>query len=110
MSNKNKNLRGVVYSTNPDYGFENNDVQEQSTLPGKQQNLRTRIEKNHRGGKTVTVVDGFIGKIEDLESLARILKTKCGVGGSVKDGLILVQGEQKEKVVRILNEMGYKAK
>jgi translation initiation factor 1 len=110
MSNKNKNLRGVVYSTNPDYGFDKNDKQEQSTLTAKQQNLRTRIEKNHRGGKTVTVIDGFIGKTEDLESLARILKTKCGVGGSVKDGLILIQGEQKEKVVRILNEMGYKAK
>ena len=110
MSNKNKNNLGVVYSTNPDYQYANPDAEESKTLPNKQQQLRVRIEKNHRGGKTVTVVDGFTGTQHDLESLAKTLKQKCGTGGSAKDGLILIQGEMKERVVKLLNEMGYKAK
>lgn len=88
----------------------NPDAEESQTLPNKQQQLRVRIEKNHRGGKTVTVVDGFTGTQNDLELLAKTLKQKCGTGGSAKDGLILIQGEMKERVVKLLNEMGYKAK
>jgi len=109
VSNKNKNKSGVVYSTNPDFKYESGE-DSRNTLPNRQQQLRVRIEKNHRGGKTVTVVDGFIGKESDLEDLAAELKKKCGTGGSAKDGLILIQGEMKERVVKLLNEMGYKAK
>jgi translation initiation factor 1 len=109
MSNKNKKVRGVVYSTDPDFKYERSDAFT-TTLPNKQQNLRIRIERNHRGGKTVTVVDGFIGTEKDLEELGKTLKTRCGAGGSAKDGLILIQGEQKEKVLKILIEMEYKAK
>lgn len=100
----------MVFSTNPDFHYQPDDVPEHQTLPGKQQNLRVRIEKNHRGGKTVTVVDGFIGSPNDLDALGQTLKKKCGVGGSVKDGLILIQGEQKDRIVKMLMEMGYKAK
>ncbi len=109
MSNKNKNKLGVVYSTNPDFKYQHHGSNEK-TLPNQQQQLRVRIEKNHRGGKTVTIVDGFIGKTEDLEDLGKLLKQKCGAGGSTKDGLILIQGEMKERVVKLLIEMGYKAK
>jgi translation initiation factor 1 len=110
MSNKNKNLRGVVYSTNPEFQLKQTQSEIPATLPGRQQQLRVRIEKNHRGGKSVTVVDGFIGSATDLDELGKLLKKKCGVGGTSKDGLILIQGEQKERVVKLLVEMGYKAK
>ena len=111
MSNKNKNLRGVVYSTNPQYKYEREEEKHEEVLPNhQQQQLRVRIEKQHRGGKTVTVIDGFMGKDEDREQLGKLLKQKCGAGGSVKDGLILIQGEMKERVVKLLNELGYKAK
>lgn len=110
MSNKNKNKFGVVYSTNPDFEYKSFSGSDEETLANRKQELRVRIEKNHRGGKTVTVVDGFIGKDSDLENLAAELKKKCGTGGSAKDGLILIQGEMKERVVKLLNEMGYKAK
>lgn len=110
MSNKNKNLKGVVFSTNPDFQYQSDEADYSKTLPGRQQQLRVRIEKNHRGGKTVTVVDGYIGSPTDLEVLAQVLKKKCGVGGSAKDGLILIQGEQKDRVVSMLIALGYKAK
>jgi len=100
----------VVYSTNRHFKYENTQDLNGGTLPNRQQQLRVRIEKNHRGGKTVTVVDGFIGKESDLENLAAELKKKCGTGGSAKEGLILIQGEMKERVVKLLNELGYKAK
>jgi len=108
MSNKNKHLRGVVYSTDPQYKYEHAGEQPDKTLPNQQQQLRVRIEKQHRGGKTVTVIDGFSGKEEDLEQLGRFLKQKCGAGGSVKDGLILIQGKMKERVVKLLIELGFK--
>jgi translation initiation factor 1 len=109
VSNRNKKKIGVVYSTNPDFEYRQNE-EEHETLPNNRQQLRVRIEKNHRGGKTVTVVDGFVGTQSDLESLAKSLKQKCGTGGSAKDGLILIQGEMKERVVHLLNEMDYRAK
>ena len=102
-----KNRLQVVYSTNPDYEYITEEEQETETLPKNQQKLRVQIEKNHRGGKTVTIVRGFIGTDDDLKSLAKILKTRCGVGGSVKDGEILVQGDFKQKVVELLHKEGY---
>ena len=101
-----KDRLGMVYSTNPDYHFEN-DEEEIETLPRQQQKLRVRIEKNHRGGKTVTIVSGFVSSDDDLKELGRLLKTKCGVGGSQKDGEILVQGDFKEMVIQILKQEGY---
>ena len=105
-----KSRLGMVYSTNPDYQFEQEESCEQETLPPKEQKLIVRIDKKGRGGKQVTVVEGFVGKEEDMEALGKMLKSKCGVGGSVKDGDILVQGDQREKIVNILLSLDYKAK
>lgn len=103
-----KKRLGVVFSTNPDFVFEEEEEDVLSTLAPSEQRLRVRIEKNGRGGKTVTVVKGFVGQDEDLKSLAKSLKTKCGVGGSVKDGDVIIQGDLKEKVVLLLISMGYR--
>ena len=111
---KNKNSRsavGVVYSTNPDYQYQYEDDNTQpDTLPPSQQKLRVRMERSGRGGKTVTIVTGFVGTDNDLNTLGRTLKTKCGVGGSVKDGEIIIQGDFRERLVTLLKEMGYPAK
>lgn len=107
MSKKSKpDSRGFVYSTDPDFSFE----QEQGnmeTLPAAQQKLRVRSDTRHRAGKAVTLVEGFAGKEEDLEELGKKLKTFCGTGGSVKDGLIIIQGDQREKVTGWLLRNGY---
>ena len=100
----------MVYSTNPDFQFEEEEVIEQETLAPKDQKLIVAIDRKGRGGKQVTVVTGFIGKNDDLEALGKTLKTKCGVGGSVKDGEILIQGDQRDKITTILTGLGYKAK
>ena len=105
-----KSRLGMVYSTNPDYQFEQEEIPEQETLPAKEQKLIVKIDKKGRGGKQVTVVEGFIGKDEDLEDLGKMLKSKCGVGGAVKEGLILVQGDQRDKITNILTTLGYRAK
>jgi len=107
---KKKNIIGVVYSTNPDFQYSFEKSSEVTTLPPQQQDLRIFIEKKHRGGKTVTIIKGFIGKQEDLEELAKILKTKCGVGGVAKNGEILVQGDSRDKITKLLILNGYKAK
>ena len=110
MSGRNndwKSRLGMVYSTNPDFIFED-DVQEATeTLPKHLQKLRVAIERKNRGGKTVTVVKGFVGRDESLKELGRLLKTKCGTGGAVKDGEILIQGERKEQIITLLRAEGY---
>jgi len=105
-----KNREGVVYSTNPEFNYFENIPGLQSTVPNEQQNLTVRIDKKHRGGKVVTLVEGFIGSVDDLKDLAKMLKSKCGVGGSQKDGEIIIQGDLKEKVYEFLIEKNYKAK
>ena len=101
MGNKNdkKERINVVYSTNPNYQYEYNQEEEQETLAPEKQNLRVTLDSKQRKGKTVTLVQGFVGTEEDLKELAKLLKNKCGVGGSVKDGEIIIQGEVKEKVL-----------
>lgn len=109
MNNGNdwKKRLGMVYSTNPDFQFETENVVEQETLPKQQQKLRISIEKKNRGGKVATIVKGFIGSENDLKELGKMLKTKCGVGGSTKEGEIIIQGELKDKILDLLIKAGY---
>ena len=102
-----KDRLNVVYSTNPDFQYENIEEEEVETLPKNQQKLRVSIEKKGRGGKTVTLVRGFIGSENDLKELGKILKTKCGVGGSVKDEEIIIQGDFKQRITDLLKTEGY---
>jgi len=106
MSKKNKKRVNVVYSTNPNYGYEMEDDNIE-TIENNQQELKVLIDRKQRKGKSVTLITGFIGAEDDLKILAKELKTKCGVGGSVKDQEIIIQGEFKEKVYQLLLEMGY---
>ena len=105
-----KSRLGVVYSTNPDYQYQNETVLEQETLPPSKQRLIVRIDRRQRAGKQVTLVEGFVGTSDDLAALAKTLKTKCGVGGTAKDGEITVQGDLRDKVVALLQSMGYNAR
>lgn len=99
MAKKNiPDKNGFVFSTNPDFSFQNESSSGRETLPPGKQRLRIVLDTRHRGGKTVTAIVGFIGAVEDLEALGKKLKTYCGTGGSVKDGEILVQGDQMQKV------------
>ena len=108
MSKKNKpDTRGFVYSTDPNFSFEEVKSAVDTLLPA-QQKLKVRLDTKHRAGKAVTLVTGFIGKAEDLEDLGKKLKTFCGTGGSAKDGEIIVQGDQREKVMQWLLKNGYK--
>ena len=108
MSKKNKSdSRGFVYSTDPDFQFKE-DKQEVITLAPAQQKLKIRLDSKNRGGKTVTLVEGFVGSEADLEALGKQLKTFCGTGGSARDGEIIVQGDQREKVLQWLQQKGYK--
>ncbi len=109
MSNK-KGKINVVYSTNPDFNYQYEEEEEQTTLPPEKQNLRVTLDSKQRAGKTVTLIDGFIGTEEDLKDLAKLLKNKCGVGGSVKEGQIIIQGAFKDKVLAILHDNHYRAR
>ncbi|EPR70169.1 translation initiation factor [Cyclobacterium qasimii] len=109
-SNDWKQRDGVVYSTANNFDFDTNNNGDESTLPPQQQNLKVLLDKKSRGGKQVTLVTGFIGQEDDLKTLGKDLKGKCGVGGNTKDGEILIQGDQRDKVMDYLIGIGYKAK
>lgn len=110
MAKKNKKRIDIVYSTNPDFGYQEEEGFEEETLPNNQQDLRVKIDRKQRKGKEVTLVTGFIGTTEDLKTLGKELKQKCGTGGAVKDGEIIIQGNVVQKVVDLLHAKGYKAK
>lgn len=96
-----------MYSTNPDFNYQTEDEEEIETPEKKNQKLRVSLEKKGRGGKTVTLITGFTGREDDLKELGRTLKTKCGVGGSAKDGEIIIQGDFKQRVIELLKAEGY---
>ena len=105
-----KRRLGVVYSTNPDFSFREEEEETIETLAPSAQKLIVSIDRRNRGGKQVTLVTGFIGSDEDLAALGRTLKVKCGVGGSAKNGEITIQGDFRDKVTEILRSIGYNAK
>jgi len=108
---KNKKIKGnIVYSTNQDFQYDYDDGNEVETLPPSQQNLKVWLDRKQRKGKVVTLIEGFIGNDDDLKGLAKTLKTKCGVGGTAKNGEIIIQGEHRDKVMDILAKEGYRAK
>ena len=108
MSKKNKpDSRGFVFSTDPNFKFEEEPYSNETLLPA-QQKLKVRLDTKHRAGKAVTLVEGFIGREEDLEELGKKLKSFCGTGGSAKDGEIIIQGDQREKVMQWFGKNGYK--
>ncbi|MBL7896920.1 MAG: translation initiation factor [Crocinitomicaceae bacterium] len=110
MSKKKNDRNQMVYSTNPNFEYQSDDQEDQMTLPPQQQDLRVQLDRKQRNGKEATLVTGFIGSTDDLESLGKQLKQKCGVGGSVKEGEILIQGNQVVKVMNLLTEMKYRVK
>ncbi len=98
---------GVVYSTNSGFNYSEDDKEEIPTLPKNQQKLRLNMERAGRGGKTVTLVKNFVGSDEDMNALCKLLKQKCGVGGSVKDGEMIIQGDHRQRLVEVLKKEGY---
>lgn len=105
-----KSRLGMVYSTNPDYEYDVREEPETELLPPAQQNLRVWLDRKQRAGKVVTLVRGFVGPDAALQELARLLKTKCGVGGAAKEGDIIIQGDHRDRVVEILTKNGYGCK
>lgn len=101
---------GMVFSTNKDFLDEVNQVEDEETLPPNEQYLEAHLEKKHRGGKVVTIIKGFVGTSDDLKALAKDLKKLCGVGGSAKEGEIILQGEFRDKIMEYLKKEGYKVK
>jgi translation initiation factor 1 len=102
-------LSGLVYSTNPDFKIEEDNTEEQETILSTQQKLKVLLDRKQRAGKSVTLVEGFVGKDADMEELGKKLKTFCGTGGSVKDGEIIIQGDNRDKVLQWLQKNGYTA-
>ena len=105
MGKNKKNRKGIMYSTNPDFEYEYEN-QEMETLPASKQNLKVCIDK-HRAGKVAVIIKDFIGTTDDLKKLGKLLKTKCGVGGSTKNGEVIIQGNVREKVMEILQKEGF---
>ena len=103
-----KKKLNIVYSTNPDFEYQQDETPQEETLAKEKQLLRIKLDTKQRRGKAVTLVTGFVGQDEDLNELGKLLKVKCGVGGSVKDGEIIVQGNMRNKVLEILQKEGYK--
>lgn len=110
MSNDWKDRLGVVFSTNPDFKYENKENEAEETLPPNQQHLKVMLDRKKRKGKSVSLVSGFVGTNEDLKKLGKMLKTKCGVGGTVKDGEILIQGNFTDKIIELLKSQSYNVK
>lgn len=104
-----EDLGGFVFSTNKDFEFDNNSDSLETLSPNKQQ-LEAHLDKKNRGGKVATIIKGFQGNEEDLKSLGKMLKTKCGVGGAVKDNEIIIQGNFRDKIIEILQSEGYNVK
>nr|WP_320057549.1 translation initiation factor [uncultured Bacteroides sp.] len=102
-----KERLNVVYSTNPDYNYESENNEEQATVEPNKQNLRVQLDKKNRGGKVVTLITGFVGTENELKELGKLLKSKCGVGGSAKDHEIIIQGDFKLKIIDLLKKEGY---
>ncbi len=105
-----KSRLNVVYSTNPDFKYQTEEPEAVETLPPERQNLRVWLDRRARAGKQVTLVKGFVGSDDDLKALAAMLKSKCGVGGTAKEGEIVIQGDFRDRVVDLLVKAGYKAK
>lgn len=108
MGKNKKEKLNVVYSTNPDFNYEYEEEDVVETLPTNQQKLYVSLDKKQRAGKAVTLIEGFVGTEDDLKELGKMLKTKCGVGGSVKDNEILIQGDFRQKIQELLTNQGYK--
>lgn len=105
-----KKRDGIVYSTEESFQFNYPQGEDSATLPPKQQNLKVSLDKSMRAGKQVTLVTGFVGGANDLEQLGKRLKSRCGVGGSVKNGEVMIQGDHRDKIVQLLQQEGYKVK
>lgn len=110
MGKKKKKRVDIVYSTNPDFGYDHDEEQENETLPNNEQLLYVSIDRKKRKGKDVTLIEGFIGTDDDFKDLAKKLKSACGVGGTAKEGEILIQGNHRDKIMKILEDDGYKTK
>jgi translation initiation factor 1 len=114
MSKTNKKVRndfeGIMYSTDPGFVYDNAATDAEQQLPNSQQDLRVTLDRKNRGGKAVTLITGFKGSELELQLLAKQLKSKCGVGGAAKDSEILIQGDFRDKVMRLLQDEGYKVK
>ena len=108
MGGNKKSRKGVMYSTNPDFDYEYED-DKMKTLSPENQNLKVCIDK-HRAGKIAVLIKGFIGSTDDLKSLGKMIKKKCGVGGGVKNGEIIIQGNVRDKVMDLLENEGYNYK